>query len=201
VTNRSRRVGLQCQWHKVAVNDSAWCDDLAEVTGAMLCRKHLRYVARLAGYVPKHEAEPKLRAEYESKLQGRADLIANLQNHIRTLQSEPDRRPAPTDGTVYYLRVGSYIKIGWASDLTKRMKAYPPDSVLLATEPGTRKDEARRHRMFAAHRTHGREWYAMVPSILHHVDTLTAQHGTPDPVSFAAKPVQIPRPYSARRTA
>ena len=99
-----------------------------------------------------------------------------------------------TNGSVYYLRVGSYIKIGWASDLAKRMRSYPPDSILLAVEPGTRKDEQRRHKMFAVHRTHGREWYAMVPSLMHHIAMVTSEHGEPDPVAFAAKPIVISTP-------
>lgn len=101
---------------------------------------------------------------------------------------------APVDGIVYYLRSGGYIKIGWTSDLTKRMRAYSPDSLLLATEPGPRALEAKRHRMFAAHRTHGREWYALAPALTRHIDQLKAEHGEPDPVAFAAQPVQVPQP-------
>lgn len=97
-------------------------------------------------------------------------------------------------GVVYYLRVGGYIKIGWTADLAKRMRAYAPDTILLATQPGTRKDEQRLHKIFAAHRTHGREWYAMTPSVMHHIEQVAAQHGTPDPVTFAARPVEVPQP-------
>ncbi|MGZ6852485.1 MAG: GIY-YIG nuclease family protein [Mycobacteriaceae bacterium] len=97
-------------------------------------------------------------------------------------------------GSVYYLRSGGYIKIGWASNLTKRMRSYPPDSVLLATEPGTLQDEARQHKRFAAHRTHGREWYAMVPALMQHIDRVRAEHGEPDLVTFAAQPVTVPQP-------
>lgn len=140
--------------------------------------------------------------ELQQRFEDRRDLF-----HYRSLV-ESGQIKSPTavkrtprdekDGTVYYLRVGAYIKIGWTSDLTKRMKSYSPDSVLLATEPGTRKDEQRRHRMFAVHRTHGREWYAMVPSLTHHIQQVTDAHGSPDPVAFAARPVAIPQPRTAR---
>lgn len=113
--------------------------------------------------------------------------------------SEPETNPEPVKkkpehGVVYYVRSGGYIKIGWTSTLAGRMKAYPPDSLLLATEPGTRADENRRHRQFAAHRTHGREWYAMAADLMRHIDRVKAEHGEPDPVAFAAKPVQVPQP-------
>lgn len=102
--------------------------------------------------------------------------------------------PEPRRGVVYYLRSGGYIKIGWTSDLTKRMRAYPPDSLLLAHHPGTRADETTMHRKFAAHRTHGREWYAMVPPLVRHIDQIKATHGAPDEVAFAAQPVTVPQP-------
>lgn len=112
------------------------------------------------------------------------------------LMSRPlPRDPGPkiTMGTVYYVRVGANIKIGWTSDLAKRMRQYPPESILLATEPGLRALETRRHKMFATTRTHGREWYAAVPSLLHHIETLKSAHGEPDAVAFGAQPVTIPQ--------
>jgi hypothetical protein len=141
-------------------------------------------------------------SQMAEELQRRHDAKQKLEHYHQLVASGKIRPKAPTTvtprseqvGHVYYLRVGSYIKIGWTSDITKRMKGYPPDSVLLASEPGTRKDEHRRHRMFGAHRTHGREWYAMTPSLMHHIEQVAAEHGTPDPVTFAAKPVTIPQP-------
>jgi hypothetical protein len=130
-------------------------------------------------------------AQLESLARDQAAQIAELRGE-QPMKSEP-KKP-PTDGVVYYLRVGGYIKIGWTSDLEKRMRSYAPDTVLLATEPGTRKDEQKRHRMFAVHRTHGREWYAMVPALMHHIDRVVKEHGMPEEVTFAAKPVTVPTP-------
>lgn len=97
-------------------------------------------------------------------------------------------------GTVYFLRVGSYIKIGWTSDLTQRMRTYPPDCILLATQPGIRADESKLHKRFAVHRSHGREWYPLVPQIIEHIDRVKAKHGEPADVDFGAKPVTVPQP-------
>ena len=99
----------------------------------------------------------------------------------------------PTDGIIYYVQSGGHIKIGWTSDLAKRMRAYPPNCQLLATHPGTRANELKLHKMFAAHRSHGREWYPLVPAILHHIDMMKTKHGEPEGVTFGAKPVTIPQ--------
>lgn len=75
------------------------------------------------------------------------------EREIRTVLGEP------ADGRIYYLQVGSRIKIGWTSDMSQRMRAYPPDSVLLAVEQGSLADERDMHRTCRPYRTHGREWY------------------------------------------
>lgn len=113
------------------------------------------------------------------------------------ITDEPVAAPSPTPqpvGTVYYLRSGGYIKIGWASDLSKRMRAYPPDSTLLAHHPGTKADETMMHRRFAACRSHGREWFAMVPALTDHIARVQAEHGQPEQVDFGARPVTVPQP-------
>lgn len=129
--------------------------------------------------------------------------LDSAQYHILCLEAPKPRYPSPLkDGFVYFLKIDGHIKIGWASNLANRMRAYAPTSQLLAVEPGTRVDEAKLHKRFAVHRTHGREWYAPVPSITHHIADVVGRHGTPDPVAFAAKPVTIPTPrgYTPRRT-
>lgn len=104
---------------------------------------------------------------------------------------KPRRKPKPV---IYYVKISDYIKIGWTSDLQSRMRSYPPNSVLLAVHPGSRADETKLHKRFAAHRTHGREWYAPVPTVLHHIEQMKAQHGEPEQVTFGAQPVTIPEP-------
>jgi hypothetical protein len=102
--------------------------------------------------------------------------------------------PAPSTGTIYYVKSGGHIKIGWASDLAARLRAYPPGSELLASHPGTRADERRLHTRFAVHRSHGREWYPLAPVVLAHIDRVVTEHGTPDKATFGAKPVEVAQP-------
>lgn len=106
---------------------------------------------------------------------------------VRDQEPAPAPRARPTNGTVYYLRSGGYVKIGWTSDLQKRMRAYPPDTVLLAVRPGTRADENATHRRFAHLVTHGREWFPLAPQISEHINQVLAEHGPPPEVEFAAR--------------
>ncbi len=96
-------------------------------------------------------------------------------------------KPDPKMGTVYFLRVGGYVKIGWTSDLEKRMRQYMPDSQLLAVKPGTRKDENALHRKFAHLKTHGREWFPLAPQITEEAERIVKEHGSPPVVDFSAR--------------
>jgi len=120
-----------------------------------------------------------------------AQRVQYLEWKLEQYEKTPVIRP--TNGTIYYVQSGGHIKIGWTSDLTKRMRQYPPNCQLLANHPGTRADEHRLHKRFAAHRSHGREWYPLVPVILHHIDMMKTKHGAPDAVAFGAQPVTIPQ--------
>lgn len=108
------------------------------------------------------------------------------------------RAPIPADGVIYALRIGGFIKIGWTSDLNKRMRQYPPDTTLLAVMPGTRKDEKRIHRRLAVHLAQGREWFAMTPPVMEWVKIVTDEHGMPEQPAWSARPVQLPRPHSLK---
>ena len=147
-----------------------------------LCSFHLLQAAAVSRQVDAIETERRLAGLTRRKAEQRAERAANP--------------PAPTPGTVYYLQAGGHIKIGWTSDLAKRMRAYPPGSTLLAVHPGTRADEAAAHRRFAAHRTHGREWYPLAADLMRHIDRVVAEHGAPPAVDFAGKVAEVPRPHS-----
>lgn len=99
---------------------------------------------------------------------------------------------------VYYVQVGGHIKIGWTSRLEQRMRAYPPNTLLLAVHPGSRADEKQLHKRFAVHRSHGNEWYPLVPVILDHIKRVVAEHGEPPESTFGARPVEVPRPHQTK---
>lgn len=92
-------------------------------------------------------AELKLRFGFDTDdptVQARA-IEAGRRQFAADQAAAPAPRPLPV---VYYVRIGKLIKIGMSSQLDTRLRAYPPDAVLLATEPGGRRVEAQRHRQF-----------------------------------------------------
>jgi hypothetical protein len=81
--------------------------------------------------------------------------------------------PSPAfAGVIYFLKIGPYIKIGHTKNLHRRLRAYPPQTQVLASHPGSRDDEQELHRQFAAFRESGREWYMDVPEIRAHIASL-----------------------------
>lgn len=76
----------------------------------------------------------------------------------------------PTQATLYYARIGNRVKIGFTLDLKQRMQSLNPEE-LLATEPGSLRKEAERHRQFADLRTHG-EWFRYERPLTDHVESL-----------------------------
>jgi hypothetical protein len=80
------------------------------------------------------------------------------------------RRQRQVSGTVYYMRIGNRVKIGWTSNLKTRMASINPEE-LLASEPGTRDTERERHQQFDNLRIHG-EWFAMEEPLLSHIESL-----------------------------
>lgn len=94
---------------------------------------------------------------------------------------------APKVGTIYYLRSGAYFKIGWTGNLEQRMKSFAPDTQLLATHPGTQKEERAQHKRFAHLLARGREWFMLAPEIEDHIASVVAEHGAPPVVDFTAR--------------
>ena len=72
--------------------------------------------------------------------------------------------PAYTDGTVYFIRKGNLIKIGWTGNMPKRMRELKPDQIL-ATMPGTFQDEKNMHVRFRDLREQG-EWFRIGPDLV-----------------------------------
>lgn len=68
-------------------------------------------------------------------------------------------------GVVYFARVGDLIKIGWTSNVKRRMWSINADAVF-HTQPGTRHDERALHAKFNHLLVKGREWFRSDPELL-----------------------------------
>jgi hypothetical protein len=59
------------------------------------------------------------------------------------------------------------------------MRAYPPDSKLLAVHPGTPQVEKRMHSILGVSRVAGREWYEPSEVVMAHIDRVVEEFGPP----------------------
>jgi hypothetical protein len=78
-------------------------------------------------------------------------------------------------GTIYFIRCGEFIKIGYTTDLSTRMKslrqANPSPIDILHSEPGGIVDERAHHKRFA-HLRHQGEWFRAADELLVFIDEL-----------------------------
>lgn len=162
--------------------------------GIKLCAYHATELAKAIGWQPKPRKprnlweERQLEQKLKTALQVRNDElsaeIADLKQEIRELHSmspreRRKRKAAATEGTVYFLLSDNLVKIGWTSDLDRRMKEYSPGARILAVMPGKRSDETRLHRKFADLRGNRNEWFTYHPRIMEEVERVIAAHGEP----------------------
>lgn len=110
----------------------------------------------------------------------RAEQRAATKAEDKALIAAPD-----AIGEIYYIKVGGLIKVGWTSDLRKRLRAYGPEAEVLVHYEATRRDEANLHRQLKPSRAKGREWYQDDPIIQAFVTRAVREHGPPQLVRLA----------------
>lgn len=196
---RGKRVGPDlCDWRLIADHGSydnrfeTVCHNPIDVSsGIKLCKDHIRRIGYLSGLLSRKRAQEWLDGKSDRDLEQAREEIARQRRTIawqaKKLRGEPteygpEEPPAtPTRGVIYALLNGYNVKIGWTSNLERRLREYPPSTQLLVTYPGKRKDETALKRKFAHLATHGNEWFPYAPQITEWVDSMKAQHGDPDP--------------------
>jgi hypothetical protein len=92
----------------------------------------------------------------------------DLLDHV----ASPSRAFPPRVGRVYYVQVGPLIKIGFTERLTARINGYPPNSVLLAAEPGDYELESSRHEQFRHLLAERKEWFRPGLDLVAHINAL-----------------------------
>lgn len=84
-----------------------------------------------------------------------------------------ERAEREVGAVVYYLRIGDRIKIGFTTNLKQRVANLRLDfDAVLATEPGGRDQESRRHQQFADERYGRREDFAPSDRLMVHIASL-----------------------------
>lgn len=143
----------------------------------ILCMSHARQVAEA---LIQSQVWAERTHEALSKEQQPVDLrgLERLQRE-QDREADAERRKVGQPGFVYYLQVGERVKVGFSTDVRRRMRQYPPGCRLLAIEPGDYELEKARHRQFAGSRTEGREWFRPTTDLLEHAASLVAAHGLP----------------------
>lgn len=146
--------------------------------GSVFCAAHsMIFLDRLADDPRTFQRVAELRDRMDAFNERKAtDFAEELAARRRAWEKEND----PKQGIVYMIRPsnGAFVKIGWTSDLSRRLREYPPDTPVLAVMPGTMADEQRLHKRFAHLRSARREWYpAVAPQIVEQVRSIVAKHG------------------------
>lgn len=98
----------------------------------------------------------------------------NAAGQIRKNPPEPKQEPKTGyEGSVYYLRIGDRVKIGFTSNIFHRLTSYPPNMEILLIRHGSKDLEHREHIRFSEHRTDGREWFTANERVLQMISEIT----------------------------
>lgn len=203
---RGKKVGpATCQWYHIAVSTYTYpakpCFEPEDVTaGVHLCKTHIRKIGYVAGLYNRRQLEDfvKTRTRYlRNEVEHLKRIVDWQAKRLRGEITTPPKQ-VPTEGTIYAVLNGHTVKIGWTSNLERRMRQYPPASTLLVAFPGTRKDEAAIHRRFAHLTIHGREWFPYAPQVVEWVERMVAQHGQPEQIHLGPEPRKTPRPHEQK---
>lgn len=114
--------------------------------------------------------KPELEALWEAAERSR--LIAIKANQVDDASRNADNYGVGLS-VVYYIRLGSRIKIGTSTCVRKRIKTFNPESIL-GLEPGGISEERARHRQFAHLRTRG-EWFRAEPELVEFAASLPSR--------------------------
>ncbi|TYP82060.1 GIY-YIG nuclease family protein [Blastococcus xanthinilyticus] len=104
-------------------------------------------------------------------------------SRVASRHAADERFRGDQPGFVYFIEVGERVKIGYSVDVRRRLRSYPPGSVLLAVEPGSPELERQRHQQFAGSLLDGREWFRPDRVILEQAAAIRERRG--DPARFA----------------
>lgn len=96
--------------------------------------------------------------------------------------------PAAPNDVVYFVRMGTFVKIGHTLDVASRMKTIqtscPGDIHLMQLVPGSAEIERAFHRRFHRYNSKG-EWFAIMGTLATFLKDCTAPVEIPEPITKA----------------
>jgi hypothetical protein len=140
-----------------------------------LCKHHAAQVLRSFGFSMPEKG-------IKDEAQRRADEDVRRRRWSDHLDRRAEHRAALLEASVvYYVAIGDHIKIGYSSNVKRRLSQLRVEAdALLAIEPGGHDVEAKRHRQFRADRIHARrEDFRLSDALRQHIAEMVAEHGAP----------------------
>lgn len=147
------------------------------VDGTVICYNHVVEILEVFDSI---EGTPTISARMMMKHHNERDAREAKAAKISQMRRSTSAAP----GFVYYIRIDQHIKIGFATDISRRMRAYPPSALLLAAHPGTKETEKQMHQDFRAYLDRGREWFTQGKSLMAHIDKVLEQFGDPKLLAY-----------------
>lgn len=166
---------IQCVWPD--------CRDLQQFAhGVPLCFDHIDQVYKFASDLRWGETfeETITRSRRQRAAEWRRGITAARENKIYETKGD---KP----GWIYYLHIDDKVKIGYTTDIIRRMRSYPPSSPLLGVHPGTKQLERDMHEQFKGSLIQGREWFRPDPDLLAHCERVRAEYGDPSKFEYKAR--------------
>lgn len=167
------------------------CRERASYHQMPICREHAAQAWKAF-----EDIEPE---SYKRLVRGETREIASEARALKAKVDETKRLAVHRPGTIYFVRIGDRIKIGFTTDLYRRMCQYPPNSELLAIHPGTPGLERQTHKQFAHHLADGREWFRPNRELADHIEKVRKQYpGTPT-MAALREPIKVTKENSTLR--
>lgn len=178
--NRVRVNDMQHGLCHVRDKDGGPCANPVAMTHPIaLCSPHIYRLATTKPFLTRGVSEQqrimwKVREEEGTKEEQR---IERMKQRRWEVEEQLRQEALAAQSVVYYIARGDLIKIGFTTNMAQRMASLMPDAIL-ATEPGDRTLEKRRHKQFKHLRAPlGNEYFSVHPDLLTHVETVLAEHG------------------------
>lgn len=134
-----------------------------------------RLWAHLDATFPEHQKQMARDGRIDAIHRQEAQDEARERDLLESVNRTERRTFMTMPGTIYYLRVGDLVKIGYSIDFEQRLRQYPPNATVLATHPGTRETERQMHHKFLHRVSKGREWFTPCPEIDQHIEAVRSQ--------------------------